>query len=80
MIVTVHIEGPPSVAAQPLARSKLMVEGALPKPSGTSMVCSCAIEAIIDTYVRIRKDGERFIDTYSRVGADPFKEVLYATA
>jgi len=39
-----------------------------------------AIEAIIDTYVRIRKDGERFIDTYSRVGADPFKEVLYATA
>ena len=36
-----------------------------------------AVEKIVDTYVAIRTDGERFIDTYRRVGLDPFKEVLY---
>jgi sulfite reductase (NADPH) hemoprotein beta-component len=37
-----------------------------------------AVEKIIDTYMAIRGDGERFVDTYRRVGLDPFKEVLYA--
>lgn len=37
-----------------------------------------AIEKIVNTYLGIRKDGERFIDTYRRVGIDPFKETLYA--
>ena len=36
-----------------------------------------AVDTIIDTYVRIRSNGERFIDTYRRVGQDPFKETLY---
>ncbi len=38
-----------------------------------------AIETIVTTYIGIRKDGERFIDTYRRVGVDPFKESLYET-
>ncbi|MEP2830211.1 nitrite/sulfite reductase [Parvibaculum sp.] len=38
-----------------------------------------AIETIVTTYIGIRKDGERFIDTYRRVGIDPFKESLYET-
>ncbi|MBI1261381.1 MAG: nitrite/sulfite reductase [Rhizobiales bacterium] len=38
-----------------------------------------AIETIVETYIDLRKDGERFIDTYRRVGVDPFKETLYAT-
>ncbi len=37
-----------------------------------------AIETVLDTYVELREDGERFIDTYRRVGMDPFKEKLYA--
>ena len=38
-----------------------------------------AIETIVDTYLAIRSDaGEKFIDTYRRVGPAPFKEALYA--
>jgi sulfite reductase (NADPH) hemoprotein beta-component len=38
-----------------------------------------AIETIVNTYRAIRQNGERFIDTYRRVGLAPFKETLYAT-
>ncbi len=37
-----------------------------------------AVETVVDTYLARRRDGERFIDTYRRVGPDPFKEALYA--
>ncbi|MGP2493830.1 nitrite/sulfite reductase [Mesorhizobium sp. PUT5] len=38
-----------------------------------------AIETIVETYLAIRLDrSERFIDAYRRVGAQPFKEALYA--
>jgi sulfite reductase (NADPH) hemoprotein beta-component len=37
-----------------------------------------AIETIVDTYLRLREDGERFLDTYRRIGLKPFKETLYA--
>ena len=37
-----------------------------------------AVETIIDTYLALRDDGERFLDTYRRVGLEPFKETLYA--
>jgi sulfite reductase (NADPH) hemoprotein beta-component len=37
-----------------------------------------AIEKIVNTYLGIRTEGERFIDTYRRVGIEPFKENLYA--
>ncbi|UKV12855.1 nitrite/sulfite reductase [Thalassospiraceae bacterium SW-3-3] len=36
-----------------------------------------AIESLVTKYLGIRETGERFIDTYRRVGMDPFKEVLY---
>ena len=38
-----------------------------------------AIETIVDTYLAQRRDGEAFLATYARVGADPFKEALYGT-
>ena len=38
-----------------------------------------AIERLVNTYIRLREDGERFIDTYDRVGLTPFKKDLYAT-
>ncbi len=37
-----------------------------------------AVENVVETYLGLRNDGERFIDTYRRVGAAPFKEKLYA--
>ncbi len=37
-----------------------------------------AIETITNTYIGLRADGESFLDTYRRVGNDPFKETLYA--
>ena len=36
-----------------------------------------AIETIVTTYTDLRADGERFIDTYNRLGMAPFKERLY---
>lgn len=38
-----------------------------------------AIERMIDLYLRERDTGERFLDTYRRIGMDPFKGVLYGT-
>jgi sulfite reductase (NADPH) hemoprotein beta-component len=37
-----------------------------------------AVERLVGGYVALRQDGERFLDTYRRVGAAPFKERLYA--
>ena len=39
-----------------------------------------AIDTIIDTYLAKRSDGETFLDTWRRVGAQPFKEALYGAA
>ncbi len=36
-----------------------------------------AVEKVVDRYRLERKDGERFLDTYRRVGAAPFKEAVY---
>ena len=36
-----------------------------------------AVETATDVYLRHRADGERFLDTYRRVGMEPFKEALY---
>ena len=38
------------------------------------------IERMVELYLGQRSDGERFLDTYRRIGIAPFKEVLYATA
>ena len=38
-----------------------------------------AIEALMEAYLKLRETGERFIDTYRRLGAEPFKEAIYAT-
>ena len=37
-----------------------------------------AIETVVTTYTDHRAEGERFIDTYNRIGMQPFKERLYA--
>jgi sulfite reductase (NADPH) hemoprotein beta-component len=39
-----------------------------------------AIEAIVETYLASREEGERFLDTYRRVGMAPFKEAVYGSS
>ncbi len=36
-----------------------------------------AVETSVDVYLAQRQDGERFLDTYRRIGMEPFKEALY---
>ena len=36
-----------------------------------------AIERVTDKYVAVREEGERFLDTYRRVGMESFKEAIY---
>ncbi|RYD50348.1 MAG: nitrite/sulfite reductase, partial [Sphingomonadales bacterium] len=36
-----------------------------------------AVEKATDVYLAQRADGERFLDTYRRIGMEPFKEALY---
>ena len=36
-----------------------------------------AVERTIERYRTLREPGERFLDTYRRVGLDPFKEAIY---
>ncbi|MDG2273640.1 MAG: nitrite/sulfite reductase, partial [Halioglobus sp.] len=38
------------------------------------------IDSILSTYITLRQDEEDFLDTYRRVGIDPFKERAYAKA
>ncbi|UIJ44218.1 nitrite/sulfite reductase [Sphingomonas cannabina] len=36
-----------------------------------------AVEKATDVYLRERTEGERFLDTYRRIGLEPFKEAIY---
>ncbi|MGQ7828525.1 nitrite/sulfite reductase [Altererythrobacter sp. Z27] len=36
-----------------------------------------AVETVTEVYLRERDAGERFLDTYRRIGMEPFKEALY---
>ena len=36
-----------------------------------------AVEKATDVYLARREDGERFVDTYRRIGMAPFKEAIY---
>ncbi|MGX1196949.1 nitrite/sulfite reductase [Parvibaculum sp. MBR-TMA-1.3b-4.2] len=46
-------------------------------PAFTEQDLPNAIEKIVKIYLDTRQDGERFIDTYRRVGIQPFKENVY---
>jgi sulfite reductase (NADPH) hemoprotein beta-component len=54
--------------------------GTILGPAVASAEVVDAVEAIVETYLAERRQGERFLDTYRRIGAAPFKERLYAAA
>ncbi|MFN3856331.1 MAG: nitrite/sulfite reductase [Caulobacter sp.] len=39
-----------------------------------------SIDRLVETYLGLRQDGERFLDTLRRTGMSPFKEAVYADA
>jgi sulfite reductase (NADPH) hemoprotein beta-component len=39
-----------------------------------------AVEQMVEVYLRERREGERFLDTFRRTGVAPFKEAVYAEA
>jgi sulfite reductase (NADPH) hemoprotein beta-component len=52
--------------------------GTLLGPAISSEKIIDAVDALIETYRHLRDPGERFLDTYRRLGAKPFKERVYA--
>ena len=49
-------------------------------PSFSYDAITDAVERIVTTYLAKRRDDERFLDTYRRVGKQPFKDDLYGAA
>ncbi|MDC5314381.1 nitrite/sulfite reductase [Acinetobacter baumannii] len=47
-------------------------------PSFAAEAVPDVIEEVLNTYLDLRTKGERFVDTYRRVGIQPFKERAYA--
>jgi len=39
-----------------------------------------AVDSLVEAYLAVRTGQERFLDTYRRVGLEPFKEAVYAQA
>ena len=52
--------------------------GDLLGPALSAPRVSEAVDLLIDTYLRERTPGERFVDTYARIGVAPFKAAVYA--
>ena len=52
--------------------------GAIIGPAVSGDEVADAVETLVGRYLELRQDGERFLDTYRRVGLEPFKEGLYA--
>ena len=46
-------------------------------PGFTAQDIGPAVERVIDTYLKLREKDERFLDTYRRVGMEPFKNMAY---
>ncbi len=52
--------------------------GAIVGPAVKSDAVVRSVDTIVDVFLSLRADGERFPETYRRVGIKPFKEALYA--
>ena len=64
--------------AQPASDEFFGLYGDLTLSKAQADTAAGSVETIIDTYLQVREDGERFLDTVRRLGIHPFKEKLYA--
>lgn len=51
--------------------------GKIVGPAFSSVEIVDAVETVVETYLKKRNEGERFIDTYRRLGQTPFKTALF---
>ena len=51
--------------------------GAILGPAFAADQIADAVDTLLDTYLALRQNGERFLDAYRRLGAAPFKEAVY---
>ena len=70
--------GAQSIIPEGQTRLFLHAIGTLVGPAFSSDQVVDAVETIIVTYLEVREEGERFLDTFRRLGTGPFKEKLYA--
>ena len=49
-------------------------------PGFTEHEIAGAVERVVDHYLSVRRDGERFLDTYRRIGMESFKNAAYEKA
>ena len=59
------------------AQGKNSALGKVIGPSFSAAEVPAVIEQIIDTFVRYRESEEVFVDTFQRIGLEPFKEAVY---
>jgi len=59
------------------AQGKNSALGKVIGPSFSAAEVPGVIEQIIDTFVRYRESEEVFVDTFQRIGLEPFKEAVY---
>jgi sulfite reductase (NADPH) hemoprotein beta-component len=59
------------------AQGKAAALGKVIGPSFSAEQIPDVIERIVDTFVDYREVDENFIDTFSRIGIEPFKERVY---
>jgi len=60
------------------SQSKEAAIGKILGPSFSQEAVPNVVENILDTYVGLRQEEETFLQTYNRVGIEPFKERVYA--
>ena len=53
--------------------------GTIMGPGFTEHEITGAVERVVEVYLAQRKDGERFLDTYRRIGMEKFKAAAYET-
>ena len=51
--------------------------GKIVGPAFSSAEIVDAVETVVETYLKVRNEGEPFIDTYRRLGQTPFKTALF---
>jgi sulfite reductase (NADPH) hemoprotein beta-component len=51
--------------------------GQIMGPGFASHEITDAVERVVNLYIREREPGERFLDTYRRVGMEPFRNIAY---
>jgi sulfite reductase (NADPH) hemoprotein beta-component len=51
--------------------------GEIMGPGFTEYEIADAVERVVNVYLKARKPGERFLDTYRRLGMAPFKDAAY---